>query len=314
MTVSFGFCCDCDDGGASGCSCDCGNCAATDGTYVDNAPCCLDIAIGGFAAASPVDCTECTDFNRTYHAAYQGGGEWYAPAGCQCCTENSGVTAGLVLESGDYILRVALGDDEWEYNFGATRPSCCAWSGLALTKTASGAYCDSASATCSVSVGTCSSTATRHCSSSATLFEVVGCRSPDEITVDCSAFTWSNGTCSSGCDALATAYVLTGPYCYTYCTYTSGTQFVCAGAQFAVDLYIQCNYINGDLKLTAYVGGLGCQTISYQGNFPIIDDAGNCLTLADILASSPTLDFVTVTGSNGGCDLVSYPSTLQLSL
>jgi hypothetical protein len=313
MAVRAGFICDCDGAGDPLCGCDCANCEPTGGTYVKNAPCCLDIAIGGFAAASPVDCAECTAFNRTYHAAYQGGGEWFAPAGCQCCTENPGVTATLVLESGDYILRVTFGDDVWEINLGTSRPSCCAWSGLSLTKTASGSYCSSTSATCSVSVGTCTSTATRLCNSTTTLFQTVGCRQPDEITVDCSEIIWSNGTCSSGCDSLATAYVLTGPYCYTYCTYAT-SQPVCSGVIFAIDLYLQCDYATGKLRITATVGTVPLLKLTYRRLFDIIDEAGNCLTLADILATNPELDFVEVNGTAGSCNLISYPSTLPISL
>jgi hypothetical protein len=316
MAVRAGFICDCEPVVDPFCQCDCANCAPKNGEYIRNAPCCLDIAIAGFADSSPVDCYTCSTMNRTYHATYQGNCTWAAPAGCQCCTETPAATASIVEESGAYIIRVTLGDDVWEYNFGSSQPDCCQLSGLELSHVASGTACNSAAASCAVSVGSCTNANTTNCGTLS-----FNCRRPDEITVDCSSIVWGNAACKTGeCEDLAAPYVLDFGACFGSSCSWGHAFYICGPITkyFGVDFYAACDNATGKLKLTVTVGLQGAYRVDYRGLFSVVDEAGNCLTMADILAAGAELDLIAVNdftfGATPTCALVSYPTKLSVSL
>ena len=134
--MSWWWCCCSED-----CECECENCS-------DTATCCWKVVISGMVGG---DCDDCGDLNTTHYLAQDGENPclWRCTKNYSCDPMN--MTLEVVLESGEYIIRVTLGSHVWEKNYGASKPACCNVTSEELTHVTSSGDCDSSNATCIIS-------------------------------------------------------------------------------------------------------------------------------------------------------------------
>lgn len=123
------------------CGC-CGVVGSCDRCQLGTAPNELQIDITGVTG----DAAEC-GWNGTYIITYVATNcTWTGNGWVNDATHSTSVTAVLGFSGGNYILSVSLVQDHWNgaswspdivasytYNFGASKPDCSSWSGLALT-------------------------------------------------------------------------------------------------------------------------------------------------------------------------------------
>ncbi len=267
------------------CDCECEHC--NDG----KAPCCFKVTITGMDDASPVDCDECTQLNRTYFL------QQTAPSSCiwQCSDfampssydcDPVAITLTVYKDGSDYKLKIELGADHvWEKNYGATNPVCCEFDEEAISHISSSGDCDNPTAddalVTAVASGDCPCASVEGCTGCVDLL------GPDEIEVVISGM--ANNDCTN-CTVLDGTYILplvsvTG----VCCTWRLRTGIDPCPLDptncnmFNTDVEVQICKIGADFKITvAIVAATTIGAFDPAAWQLVQDEAYGCLVLEDL--------------------------------
>jgi hypothetical protein len=202
-------------------ACFCDNCA--DGFM----PCCWQVIIAGMTSTTGTgSCDTCERLEKTYllsdydpegTGTGTGTGTGSGETGGDCFAEDERVcgecgaeriSLRVVEESGDYIIRVTLGDHVWEKNYGTSKPVCCSLLNEVIPHVTSGGVCDSDSSSCTITaLGDSVDCTSARCG----VLTCTDCSNwPSEIAVDLAEGGWLTSTCSY-CPNVEGIYVLDGP-------------------------------------------------------------------------------------------------------